>query len=147
MDDDFILRLKQLIEYKSISNNKFAEIIGVSSAQMSHMLNGKNFGIDKMLRIFSSFPEISPAWLIKGEEPMLVPKKTMGALDFVFQQAKYWGEMDRALNKLAAPGCEACKIKDMMLANQQQTIQSQEKIIHTLERDLHTCKQSISKKQ
>jgi len=71
MNETFFIRLKQFIDYKEISNNKFAEKIGVSSAQMSHMINGSKFGIDKLLTIISTFPEINSQWLLTGEGKML----------------------------------------------------------------------------
>lgn len=75
MKDNFLHRLKQFIEYKGISNNKFAEEVGISSAQMSHMMNGINFGVDKLLIILSNYTELNSQWLMTGEGEMLKKKE------------------------------------------------------------------------
>jgi len=71
MEDSIFFRLNQFIDYLGISNNKFAESCGLSAAQMSNMLNGRNFGIDKLLNIFNKYSYLNSEWLIKGEGSML----------------------------------------------------------------------------
>ncbi|MFK5855130.1 MAG: helix-turn-helix transcriptional regulator [Bacteroidota bacterium] len=70
---EIISRLKVFIHHKGLSNNKFADKVNLSSAQISQMLSGnRSFGIDKLLKIFEGFPEINAEWLIKGEGNMLI---------------------------------------------------------------------------
>ena len=65
-------RLKEFIEHVGLSNNKFAEKVGLSGAQISYMVNSKKkFGVDKLLSIFNEYPELSADWLLKGEGQML----------------------------------------------------------------------------
>jgi hypothetical protein len=69
---DIFSRIKMIIDYKGISNNKFGRDIGCSSAQITQMLtHEKNFGIDKMLKILSAYPDISTEWLLTGQGEML----------------------------------------------------------------------------
>lgn len=68
-----ILRLKKFIHHKGFSNNKFAELTGLSSAQISQMLSGnRSFGIDKLLKIFTAFPDLNAEWLFKGYGEMII---------------------------------------------------------------------------
>ena len=69
-------RIRKIIEYKGISNNEFGRNIKCSSTQVTQMLtHERNFGIDKLLKILSSYPEISPDWLLLGQGDMLREKR------------------------------------------------------------------------
>jgi phage repressor protein C with HTH and peptisase S24 domain len=69
---DIFSRIKEIINYNGISNNEFGRNIGCSSAQITQMLtHEKNFGIDKLLKILSAYPELSSDWLLTGNGPML----------------------------------------------------------------------------
>ncbi len=72
-------RLKELIAYSGLSQNKFAKKTSIDSGLMSNMLSGSRFGIDKLIQILNAFPEISSEWLLRGEgsmqrEPATLPK-------------------------------------------------------------------------
>ena len=70
--ENIFSRIKKVIDFKGISNNEFGRNIGCSSAQIVQMLtHEKNFGIDKLLKILSVYPEISAEWLIVGNGEML----------------------------------------------------------------------------
>lgn len=72
--DDLYERLKEFIQYTGLSNNKFAERVNLSGAQISYMVNSrKKFGVDKLINIFNEFPELSAEWLLKGKGEMLLP--------------------------------------------------------------------------
>lgn len=65
-------RLKEYIAHLRISNNEFGRTIGCSSAQITQMLTyEKNFGIDKLLKIFSEYPDLNTDWLLIGSGSML----------------------------------------------------------------------------
>ena len=65
-------RIRQFVDYKGISNNEFGREIECSSGQIAQMLTyEKNFGIDKLLKIVSKYPEISLEWLLTGDGNML----------------------------------------------------------------------------
>ncbi len=65
-------RLKKLITHSGLSQNKFAKKTGIDSGLMSNMLNGSRFGIDKLIQILNSFPEISSEWLLRGDGEILI---------------------------------------------------------------------------
>ena len=70
-------RLKEYVDSLGISNNEFGRVIGCSSAQVTQMLtHEKNFGVDKLLKIFSWYPTLNPDWLLTGNGPMLRDNKT-----------------------------------------------------------------------
>lgn len=74
--DDIFSRIKKFIDFLEISNNEFGRTIGCSSAQITQMLtHKKNFGIDKLLNIISSYPSLNPNWLLTGEGSMLRTQK------------------------------------------------------------------------
>ena len=104
MNENFFLRLKQIIDFHGLSNNRFAEKIGVSSAQMSHMLNGKNFGISNLLNIISAFPDINGDWLLSGEgemlkQPIVAKQSESAIIEHLKEQLKEMKDENKALNR------------------------------------------------
>lgn len=65
-------RVKQFIDDKNISVREFCRIIGVSP---SFLARDAEISSDKLLNIINAFPEISPEWLLTGNEPMLKKAK------------------------------------------------------------------------
>jgi len=65
-------RIKQIIEYKSISVRKFCIEIGVSNGFLDKV---KDIGCEKVLKILKTYPDISAEWLISGEGEMLKSMK------------------------------------------------------------------------
>jgi len=118
MNEIFFQRLNQYVESKGISNNEFAKKIDVSSAQMSHMLNGKNFGIDKLLKIFSVFEELNTNWLITGNGTMLKEEKVE----------------DLSLEVLAKERCENCNTLERLIKNQDERIKELKDTIEILKK-------------
>ena len=68
-------RLQIFIDYLGVSNNKFGEELGVSGSVVSHMVNGNNFGVDKLIKILNTYPELDFEWLIIGKGVMLKEDK------------------------------------------------------------------------
>ncbi len=65
-------RIIQLIEYLSISRNKFAAEIGVSSGRMSNIATRRNKPDSEMLQlVLDRFTNVCAEWLILGRGPML----------------------------------------------------------------------------
>lgn len=64
-------RLQLFIDSQGLSNNKFGDKVGVSGSMVSHMVNGNNFGVDKLMKILSSFPQLNIEWLLTGKGEML----------------------------------------------------------------------------
>lgn len=64
-------RLSEYLQSISIGTNETGRILGTSGSQVSNILNGRNFGVDKLLLILSHFPNLNPIWLLTGEGSML----------------------------------------------------------------------------
>lgn len=64
-------RLQIFINHLGISNNKFAQAMGLSGSMISHMINGNNFGVDKMVKILNEYPTINIEWLLTGKGSMI----------------------------------------------------------------------------
>lgn len=64
-------RINQIIEYKSLTPSRFADIIGIQRSRISHIMSGRNnASIDVVTRIIEKFPEIDLKWLMTGEGQM-----------------------------------------------------------------------------
>ncbi len=65
-------RIKQLIDYKGVTINKFSTLIGTSNSYWNKILKGNtNIGVDKIEKILRTFDDINPEWLITGKGEML----------------------------------------------------------------------------
>ena len=65
-------RIKQYIDYKSISVAAFEKSIGMSNASFGKCLKkGGAIGTDKLENILSVYPDISPNWLLTGNGDMI----------------------------------------------------------------------------
>ena len=65
-------RIKQYIDYKSISVAAFEKSIGMSNASFGKCLKkGGAIGTDKLENILSVYSDISPNWLLTGKGDML----------------------------------------------------------------------------
>ncbi|MDR0812349.1 MAG: helix-turn-helix domain-containing protein [Paludibacter sp.] len=65
-------RIAELMRMSKLTQGKFADMIGISAAQVSQMISGgrDNPGLDIIQKLSNAFPEISPDWLISGKMPM-----------------------------------------------------------------------------
>ena len=64
-------RIKEIIEYESISYSKFADIIGIQRSGVSHLINGRNNpSLDVIQKILESFDYINSEWLLLGKGNM-----------------------------------------------------------------------------
>lgn len=65
-------RIRQLMQYKSLSASQFADGIEVPRAVISHILSERNKpSLDVVVKIISTFKEVSVNWLLLGEGQML----------------------------------------------------------------------------
>ena len=61
-------RLAQFIEYKTGGNQKdFAAMLGWSPQYLHKMLKGDSMGIQPVITLLQTFPELNARWLILGE--------------------------------------------------------------------------------
>ena len=67
------LRINKIRDYFCDGNNKiFAERLGISTTQASNLCGGKiNIGEKSLYKVLLAFPEVSKAWLFKGDGEML----------------------------------------------------------------------------
>ncbi len=66
--DLFINRLKEIIQYYSLTSSTFAERINVPKSSISHLMSGRNkASLDFVLKIIDKFPEVDLYWLLNGE--------------------------------------------------------------------------------
>lgn len=63
-------RLNQYLAHKKIGINQLGRITGTSGAQISNIINGKNYGMVKLLNILYACPDLNLSWLIHGDGPM-----------------------------------------------------------------------------
>jgi len=65
-------RLQSFIKYLGLNNTRFAAEINVQRSGISHILSGRNKpGLDFVYKIFDTYPDLSPDWLIMGRGEML----------------------------------------------------------------------------
>lgn len=71
-------RINKIREYFCDGNNKiFAEKLGISTTQASNLCGGKiNIGEKSLYKVLLAFPEVSKAWLFRGEGEMLSKQPT-----------------------------------------------------------------------
>jgi repressor LexA len=67
-----VQRIKQYIDFKDITNQKFETEIGYSNGGFGSQLRGnKTIGSDKLENILKTYPDLNPNWLLTGTGPML----------------------------------------------------------------------------
>lgn len=71
-------RIKLFLKHKGIGQNKFADIIGVSSGYVNNIR--KSIQPDKLDRIAKHFPELNTGWLMTGEGEMLKKNSVVEAI-------------------------------------------------------------------
>lgn len=65
-------RISELIEHLGFSQAQFADQIGVKRSIISHILTGRNNpSLEVVMKILSTYKQLSPDWLIYGEDPMM----------------------------------------------------------------------------
>lgn len=64
-------RIKRIMDEKGLKASTFAEMVEISPGTISHIFNGRNKPSNETIeKILKAFPDISSAWLFKGEESM-----------------------------------------------------------------------------
>ena len=72
MNSTLYSRLKEVVKYSSLSQNKFAIKADIDKGAISTMLSGSRFGVDKLTKILNAFPEISAEWLLRNQGEMIL---------------------------------------------------------------------------
>lgn len=64
-------RLSQFLAAENISNSKFADVIGVARASISHILAGRNKpGYEFICSLMDNYPSLNIEWLLLGKGKM-----------------------------------------------------------------------------
>lgn len=71
-------KLIEYAEYKGYSIYKIEKIIGVSNGSLK---SGKDFGVDKLLKIRDNCPDLNMDWLIFNEGEMILTSKKSNISD------------------------------------------------------------------
>lgn len=76
MENSVNERVRTLIDYKELSDNKFAQMIGVGQKLLSNMfIRGTEPSSKTISSILNTFQDISAEWLLRGEGDMLISDK------------------------------------------------------------------------
>jgi len=74
----FHKRLQDFIGYLQISEGHFDRLMQFSNGYTAKMLKDEgSIGSDKLIRIFSKYPELNPTWLLTGRGAMLLDLKKL----------------------------------------------------------------------
>lgn len=89
-------RLLDIIKYKTGGRQRvFAEILGWTPQYLTKLLRGENFGLQPVLRLLETLPEINARWLLLGEGAMLRDDKVMGLRRDVYSRVQRFLDMER----------------------------------------------------
>ncbi|MEM6261027.1 MAG: helix-turn-helix transcriptional regulator [Bacteroidota bacterium] len=64
-------RLAKFMEQENIGVNELGRMAGTSGTQISNIIHGRKYGVDKLLAIIDALPAINPLWLLRGEGEMM----------------------------------------------------------------------------
>lgn len=66
-------RIKQFLDYKGISKNKFYVQTGLS---VGFLDSGNSLVVDKLKKVINTYPDLNLEWIVTGEGSMIKPKQT-----------------------------------------------------------------------
>ncbi len=70
-------RIIDVMEVFKLSPSEFADKLEVQRSAISHIISGRNKpGVDMIIKLLTSFPEVSPDWLLLGKGEMFKAGKT-----------------------------------------------------------------------
>ena len=73
MDNCIKDRVVAVLKHIGMNVNRASKMLGIPQRTLNRQVNeGGNISMDLVYAILNNVPEISPAWLIAGEGPMLV---------------------------------------------------------------------------
>jgi transcriptional regulator with XRE-family HTH domain len=66
--ENFVKRLKKVMQYYNETATSFSEKIGVQRSSISHILSGRNKpSLEFIMKILSSYDEVDLYWLLNGK--------------------------------------------------------------------------------
>lgn len=91
-------RLLKILEYKTGGKQTpFAKMLGWTPQYLKKLLNGVNFGLQPVITILKTFPEVNARWFLLGEGEMLSSDTYTGIRQEVFSTIQYILELERFL--------------------------------------------------
>ena len=86
-------RIRLIMEKENLTPAKFADMLGINRAVISHILNGRNNpSLDVVTKILGDLDYINPEWLINGIDPESIRKEP----DLFNQREIFPGESKRS---------------------------------------------------
>jgi len=76
MSDKIGKRLSEFAKHKGLTNNKLGSMAGMSSSQISQIIRGANFRVDKLVEITKVHKDLNIVWLLTGQGDMLLNNKS-----------------------------------------------------------------------
>ena len=87
-----INRIQLILKTKNLTPTRFADMIQVQRSGISHILSGRNKpSLDFVMKIFSTYPEINPDWLLFGKGEMFLSPKKKKALEEIILETQKTG--------------------------------------------------------
>ena len=76
-NEEFVIRLRKVIDFYDETASSFAENIGVQRSSISHILSGRNKpSLDFVLKVLSAYPDVELYWLLNGKGTFPLASKT-----------------------------------------------------------------------
>ncbi len=96
-NQEFTIRLQQILTYYRLSASAFAEKMGVGRSSISHIISGRNKpSLEFVLHILENFSEVTFEWLMYGKGNFPKVKETTSHL---FSKEKIKPEISNTENK------------------------------------------------
>ena len=73
-----IKRLKEVLEYYSLTSSTFADSIEVQRSSISHLMSGRNKpSLDFVMKVVDKYPDVDLYWLLNGQGEFPKQEKTI----------------------------------------------------------------------
>lgn len=103
-------RIRQLMEDQHLTQQNFAQMIGISTATLSNIFNGKtNPSLSIVDGIHKSFPQVNVYWVLYGTPPMYQNQASQGGSE------EGAADMYQSITDGAAGGAEGMKQGSQLL--------------------------------
>lgn len=118
----FFDRLKYYIDYKGETINSFTYKCGFSSGLIAKLIANKtSIGSDKLMKIFQTFPDLNPTWLLIGTGDMKMNNKEPHLVDNIITDPE-----------VAYGSCKYCAEKERLIKDQAERIEELKDTIQLL---------------
>ncbi|MBS4057792.1 MAG: hypothetical protein KGZ82_10790 [Bacteroidales bacterium] len=109
-------RVLQYVDYKSIYREKFYLQTGISPSNFKGSAAKSELGGDKIVKILTTYPDLSPIWLTLGQGNMIINDK-------VYMPVV--NDTEEVYKAKIPPGpCQQCDLRERLLDAKEETINS-----------------------